>query len=138
MRVCEFDTFMTRNVCGDLKHASEEVVVFDVPFRELVESMMWITNHTRPDIANAWRAIARFLLGPESIHDKVTRKILERLDALSDSGQTSRGVATWCLFHSSLTWIRTLTQITPMGKNSRETLAGRTGLGTQACVLLYF
>ena len=31
----------------------------EVPFREVVGSLMWIANQTRPDISNAVRAVAR-------------------------------------------------------------------------------
>ena len=73
----------------DLRHVSEETVV-DVPFREIVGSLMWIANQTRPDIANAVRAIARFSHDPKPIHFKAAQKILEYLNATSDLRPTSR------------------------------------------------
>ncbi|CAM9978103.1 unnamed protein product [Sphacelaria rigidula] len=51
----------------DLKHASKEETVVDVPFREIVGSLVWIANQTRPDIANAIRAIGRFSHDPKLI-----------------------------------------------------------------------
>ena len=48
----------------DLRHVSEEETVLDVPFHEIVCSLMWIANQTRPDIANAVRAIAWFRMTP--------------------------------------------------------------------------
>ena len=62
----------------------------DVPFREIVGSLMWIANQTRPDIANALRAVARFSHDPKPIHDKAAQKILEYLNATSDLGSTFR------------------------------------------------
>ena len=36
----------------------------DWPFRELVGCLMWLANQTRPDIANAVRAVARYTNSP--------------------------------------------------------------------------
>ena len=58
-----------------LMHVSDEETVVDVPFREIVCNLMWITNQTGPDISNAVRAIARFSHDPKPIHDKVAQKI---------------------------------------------------------------
>ena len=69
---------------------SEEETVVDVPFREIVGSLMWIANQTRPDIANAVRAIARFSHDPKPIHYKAAQKILEYLSSTSDLGWTFR------------------------------------------------
>ena len=46
----------------------------DVPFREIVVSLMWIAHQARPDIANAVRAIARFSHDPKSIHYRRHRR----------------------------------------------------------------
>ena len=40
----------------------------DVPFHEIVRSLMWIANQTRPDIANAVRAIAWLSHDPKKVH----------------------------------------------------------------------
>ena len=74
----------------DLRHESEEETVLDVPFREIVGSLIWIANQTRPDIANAVRAIAPFSHNPEPIHCKAVQKILEYLNSTSDLGLTFR------------------------------------------------
>ena len=37
----------------------------DPPFREVVGSLMWIANQTRPDISNAVRAVARHFHEPK-------------------------------------------------------------------------
>ena len=73
-----------------LRHESEEETVVYVAFLEIVESLMWIANQTRPDIANAVRAIARFSHDPKPIHCKAAQKILEYLNATSDLGLTFR------------------------------------------------
>ena len=69
---------------------SDEETVVDVPFRDMVGSLMWIANQTRPDIANAVRAAARFSHNPKPIHYKAAHKILEYLNATSDLGLTLR------------------------------------------------
>ena len=72
------------------RHVGDEETVMDVPFREIVGSLVWIANQTRPDIANAVRAIARFFHNPKPIHYKAGQKILEYLNATSDLGLTFR------------------------------------------------
>ena len=74
----------------DLRHVSGEETVVDVPFREIVGSLLWIANQTRPDIANAVRAIERFSRDPKLIHYKAAQKILGYLNATSDLGLTLR------------------------------------------------
>ena len=44
----------------DLRHVSDADPAVDASSREMVGSLMWIANQTRPDIANAVRAVARF------------------------------------------------------------------------------
>ncbi|CAB1107753.1 unnamed protein product [Ectocarpus sp. CCAP 1310/34] len=51
----------------------------DVPFREVVGSLIWIANKTRPDISNAVRAVARHSHEPKKIHWKAAQKILNYL-----------------------------------------------------------
>ena len=62
----------------------------DVPFREIVGSLMWIANQTRPDIGNAVGAVARFSHDFKHIHSKEAQKILEYLKARSDLSLTFR------------------------------------------------
>ena len=69
----------------DLRHVSEEEIVVNVPFREIMGSLMRIANQTKPDIANAVRVIARFPHDPKSIHYKTAQKILEYMNATSES-----------------------------------------------------
>ena len=39
-------------------------------FRELVGCLIWLANQTRPDIANAVRAVARYTNSPRKVHWK--------------------------------------------------------------------
>ena len=45
------------------------------PFRELIGALLWIALLTRPDIANAVRAVARYCSAPKLIHWKAARSI---------------------------------------------------------------
>ena len=49
-----------------------------------------MANQTRPDIANAVRATARFSHDPKPIHYKAAQKILEHLNATLELGSTFR------------------------------------------------
>ena len=51
----------------------------DANFREIVGSLMWIANQTRPDISNAVRAIAWFSHDPKEVHVKAARKVGSRV-----------------------------------------------------------
>ena len=56
---------------------SDEEPAVDAKFREIVGSLMWITNQTRPDISDAVRAIARFSYDPKEVHVEAVKKMLE-------------------------------------------------------------
>ena len=51
-----------------LEEFDEDERVKNWPFRELVGSLMWLSISTRPDIANAVRAVARYCTAPRVIH----------------------------------------------------------------------
>eukprot|EP00903_Cladosiphon_okamuranus_P006849 g6671.t1 len=57
----------------------EEEGAGDVPFREVVGSLMWIASQTRVDISNAVRAVARRSHEPKKSHWKAAQKILNYL-----------------------------------------------------------
>ena len=58
------------------------------PFRELVGTLMWLANQTRPDISNAVRAVARFAHIPKLKHWEAAGGILEYLKVTSGYGIT--------------------------------------------------
>ena len=49
-------------VGGTLKEFGKDDRVENWPFRELVGILMWLSISTRPDISNAVRAVARYLV----------------------------------------------------------------------------
>ena len=69
---------------------SDEDPAVDASYREMVGSLMWIANQTRPVIANPVRAVARFSHDPEEVHVKATRDIFEYLSATAQLGLTFR------------------------------------------------
>ena len=60
----------------------------DASSGEMVGSLMWIANQTRPDISNAVRAVARFSHDPQEVlvHVKVVNMIIEHLSATAHLG----------------------------------------------------
>ena len=49
------------------------------PYREAIRSLLWLSNMTRPDIANALREVARHSHNPEEEHWNAVLKILSYL-----------------------------------------------------------
>lgn len=66
----------------------EEEPTGDWPYRELVGSLLWLSNQTRPDISNAVRAVARYMHAPKLKHWLAARGILEYLKVTSSYGIT--------------------------------------------------
>ena len=62
------------------------------PFRELVGSLTWLSISTRPGIANAVRAVARYCTAPRAIHWKAVLGILEYINGTSEYGITFQRV----------------------------------------------
>ena len=71
-----------------LQELNEDEKVENWPFRELVDSLMWLSISTRPDIANAVRAVARYCTSPRTIHWKAALGILEYINGTSEYGIT--------------------------------------------------
>ena len=68
-----------------LKEFNEDERVENWPFRELVGSLMWLSIiSTRPDIANAVRAVAKYCTAPRAIHWKAALGILEYINETSE------------------------------------------------------
>ncbi|CAB1113291.1 unnamed protein product [Ectocarpus sp. CCAP 1310/34] len=72
------DSLPTKNL-GEARSVMEEEEAGGVPFREVVGSLMWIANQTRPDISNAVRAVARHSHEPRKSHWKAAQKMLNYL-----------------------------------------------------------
>ena len=58
------------SLANDNRSLKEDEGAVDVPFREVVGSLMWIASQTRPDISNAVRAVARHPHEPKRSHWK--------------------------------------------------------------------
>ena len=58
------------SLANDNRSLKENEGAGDVPFRDVVESLMWIASQTRSDISNAVRAVARHFHEPKRSHWK--------------------------------------------------------------------
>ena len=67
-----------------LEEFNEDEKVENWPFRESVSSLMWLSISTRPDIANAVQAVARYCTAPRAIHWKAALGILEYINGTSE------------------------------------------------------
>ena len=65
---------------ADLGPRKEGEPVCDKPVRAAVGSLIWVGGMTRPDIANAVRAVARQAHDPAERHWRALRKIISYLD----------------------------------------------------------
>ena len=71
-----------------LEGFDEDERIENCPLRVLVGRLTWLSVSTRPDIANAVRAVARYCTAPRAIHWKVALGILEYIDVTSEYGIT--------------------------------------------------
>ena len=71
-----------------LEEFDEDERAENCPFHELVGSLMWLSISTRPDIANAMRAVTRYCTAPRAIHWKAALGILECINGTSEHGIT--------------------------------------------------
>ena len=53
----------------------EKAIMLKVPFRELVESLLYLAGTTRPDIFNAVINVAKFSDNPVKMHWRAAKKI---------------------------------------------------------------
>ena len=71
-----------------LEEFSQDGPVGTWAFREFIGSLVWLANQTRPDIANAVRAVARYCAEPREIHWKTALGILAYIKGTSGYGIT--------------------------------------------------
>ena len=73
---------------ADLGPTTAGDTMVDCPFRQAVCGVMWLAGMTRPDIANAARAVARHSHNPCKKHRKAAVKTLAYLNSTRDLGIT--------------------------------------------------
>ena len=71
---------------ADIGPRRNDEPVYDKPVRAAVGSLIWLGSMTRPDIANAVRAVARQAHDPAERHWRVVRKIISYLNKTKDLG----------------------------------------------------
>ena len=71
---------------ADLGPRRNDEPVYDKPVRAAFGSLIWLGGMTRPDIANAVRAVARQAHDPAERHWRVVRKIISYLNKTKDLG----------------------------------------------------
>ena len=71
---------------ADLGPRRDDEPVCDKPVRATVGSLIWLGGMTRPDIANAVRAVARQAHDPAERHWRAVRKIIAYLNKTKDLG----------------------------------------------------
>ena len=76
---------------ADEPRKPEEEEMRKFPYREAVGALMWTATMTRPDIACAVRAVARFCKNPGPAHKKAVMKILQYLLHTKERGITYGG-----------------------------------------------
>ena len=69
---------------ADLRPTTADVTMVDCPFREVAGGVMWLGGMTRPDIANAARAVPCHSHNPCERHWKAVVKILSYLNSTRD------------------------------------------------------
>ena len=67
----------TLSKADEPRNPEEKEELRKFPYREAVGALMWTTTMTRPDIACAVRAVARFFENPGPAHKKAVMKILQ-------------------------------------------------------------
>ena len=69
----------TLSQADEQRNPGEKEEMRNLPYREAVGALMWTVTMTRPDIACAVRAVARFCENPGPAHKKAVMKILQYL-----------------------------------------------------------
>ena len=79
----------TLSKADEPRNPEEKEEMRKFPYREAVGALMWTATMTRPDIACAVRAVARFCENPGPTHKKAVMKILQYLLHTKEWGITS-------------------------------------------------
>ena len=58
----------------------------DIPYREVVGSLLWLANGTRPENSFAINQVAKFCCDPRIAHWNACKRILRNLSETSDYG----------------------------------------------------
>ena len=81
----------TLSKADEPRNPEEKEEMKKFPYREAVVALMWTATMTRPDIARAVRAVARFCENPGPAHKKAVMKILQYLLHTKEWGITYCG-----------------------------------------------
>jgi hypothetical protein len=57
----------TKSQCS-ASDSEEAIMMKSMPYRELIGTLLWVANSTRPDIAYGVEALAKFTNNPGEIH----------------------------------------------------------------------
>ena len=139
----------TLSKADEPRNPEEKEEMRKFPYREPVGALMWTATMTRPDIACAVRAVARFCENPGSAHKKTVMKVLQYLlhtkewgityggqdcglcmEAYTDSGfgaclNTRRSVsgAVLMLAKGEISWHSRMQEVTASGTSEAEYVA---------------
>ena len=69
----------------DVERGSEKCGA-DIPYREVVGSLLWLANGTRPDISFAVNQVAKYCCDPRGAHWNACKRILRYLSETTDYG----------------------------------------------------
>lgn len=64
----------------ELEAKNTKSTEIDKPYRELVGSLIYLANATRPDIAFAANLLSRFCTSPKLLHWKIAKRVLRYLN----------------------------------------------------------
>ena len=81
----------TLSKANEPRNSEEKEEMRKFPYREAVGALMWTATMTRPDIACAVRAVARFCENPGPAHKKAVMEILQNLLHMKEWGITYGG-----------------------------------------------
>ena len=62
----------------------EEDIMKEIPYRELIGTLLWVSNGTRPDISYAVSTLAKYTTNPGMLHWKALLRVLGYLYATQE------------------------------------------------------